>query len=246
MEDEGDPFEDMFDNEDIPTYHGKKGEDEKMVVRMTHRKNRKNYILYPEDTAKGYWDMYITLILMITCITTPMDIAFSDNSSNIKFEPFGTFIDLMFLMDMIIIFNTAFYSGDMDIVDSRRVISHNYLTGWFTVDIMAILPFDIILNATQFNSMVRFARFGRLYKLVKLTRLLRVLKIFKEQNKLIKKLTEFLKIGLGFERLFFFIMIFMLALHILSCFNLIVASMYATDENIYPVEFGVSMDKVFK
>lgn len=77
--------------------------------------------------------------------------------------------------------------------------------------------------------MVRIARIGRLYKLVKLTRLLRVLKIFKDQNKLIKKLTGFLKIGIGFERLFFFMMIFLLALHILSCLNITFAALYSTD-----------------
>jgi hypothetical protein len=77
--------------------------------------------------------------------------------------------------------------------------------------------------------MVRIARFGRLYKLVKLTRLLRVLKIFKEQNKLVKKLTEFLKIGIGFERLFFFIMIFMMVLHIIACLNLIIAALYSKE-----------------
>lgn len=241
-DDRDDPYEDMFDNEDVPHYHHKKGEDEKMLMRMA-RKNRKTCIVYPEDPLKSYWDMLITLILMITCITTPMDIAFSENNIGLSIDYFSFFIDAMFLIDIIFIFNTAFYNSDMDIIDSRAAITKSYITGWFFIDFLAIVPFDIILNATQFNSMVRIARFGRLYKLVKLTRLLRVLKIFKEQNKLIKKLTEFLKIGLGFERLFFFILIFMLALHILTCLNLIVASMYATEENIYNGDLGVNTDK---
>ena len=49
--------------------------------------------------------------------------------------------------------------------------------GWFMIDFLAIVPFDIILNATQFNSLARVARVGRLYKLVKLSRLFRFLKI---------------------------------------------------------------------
>lgn len=73
------------------------------------------------------------------------------------------------------------------------------------------------------------ARIGRLYKLVKLTRLLRVLKIIKDKNKFIKYLTEWLKIGLGFERLFFFIIIFVLGMHLFACFWLITASFNATD-----------------
>jgi hypothetical protein len=54
-------------------------------------------------------------------------------------------------------------------------------------------------------------------KLIKMTRLLRVLKIVKERSKLLKYLNEILKIGLGFERLVFFIIIFFIIAHFLTC-----------------------------
>jgi hypothetical protein len=59
----------------------------------------------------------------------------------------------------------------------------------------------------------------------------------KEKNKLLRYLNEVLKIGLGFERLFFFILIFVLSLHIVSCLWLICANLYAPyaeDENGKP------------
>lgn len=199
---------------------------------MTQRQNRKKWILYPEDRLKNYWNLFMTLILLIVCVTTPLDIAFSDVNEDNKFG-YSNVIDILFLCDMIVIFNSAYYSKDMDIIDDRKTISKSYLTGWFTLDLLAIIPFDLIFSQSssnsQFNSLVRVARFGRLQKLVKLTRLLRVLKIFKEHNKLQKFLTDFLSIGLGFQRLFFFIMIFLLLLHIVSCLWLIVASLYADE-----------------
>lgn len=76
---------------------------------------------------------------------------------------------------------------------------------------------------------MRVARFGRLQKLVKLTRLLRILKVFKEHSKLQKFMSDFLSLGLGFQRLIFFIIIFMLLLHIMCCLWLIVASINADD-----------------
>ena len=76
---------------------------------------------------------------------------------------------------------------------------------------------------------MRVARFGKLYKLVKLTRLLRILKIMKEKNKLLKYLNDFLKIGLGFERLFFLLLIFFVLIHIVTCLWLITASLFSTD-----------------
>jgi hypothetical protein len=50
-----------------------------------------------------------------------------------------------------------------------------------------------------------------------MTRLLRILKIVKERSKLLKYLNDILKIGLGFERLLFFVMIFIILAHIVSC-----------------------------
>ena len=126
-------------------------------------------------------------------------------------------IDTLFMMDIIVIFNTAYYDEYLQIIDNRKLIVKQYLTGWFTIDLMAIIPFDMILNATKTNQLVRFARVGRLYKLVKLTRLLRILKVLKNKSKMMKMVAEMLKMSLGFERLFFFILMFFILVHIVTC-----------------------------
>lgn len=200
---------------------------------MIFRKNKKKFIIYPEDKSKHGWDLLMTAVLFITCIQTPLDIAFSKETPDSIFQnPVSFAIDMMFLLDIIIIFNTAYYTEDMDIQENRKDIGIKYLTGWFFIDFLAIVPFDVILNTTQnFNSLSRVARIGRLYKLVKLTRLLRVLKIIKDKNKLVKYLTDWLKIGLGFERLFFFIIIFILGMHLSACFWLITASFTADEKD---------------
>jgi hypothetical protein len=86
---------------------------------------------------------------------------------------------------------------------------------------MSILPFDLILNATDLNSLVRFARIGRLYKLVRLTRLLKVLRFMKDRNKFMNLISDVLKVGFGFERLFFFLLLSILLCHIVACLWLI-------------------------
>jgi hypothetical protein len=50
-----------------------------------------------------------------------------------------------------------------------------------------------------------------------MTRLVRMLKIVKERNKLVKYLSELLKIGVGFERLLFFVLLFFVFCHIVAC-----------------------------
>jgi len=107
------------------------------------------------------------------------------------------------------------------------------LTGWFSIDITAITPFDVILKAasdsseagsTDVNGLVRFARIGRLYKLVKLTRLLRVVKVMAQKNKMLKVFSRLMNVPKGFDRLIFFFAMFLILSHTVSCLFVIIAS----------------------
>ena len=80
-----------------------------------------------------------------------------------------------------------------------------------------MFPFDQILNSGSFNRLARVARVGKLYKIVRMTRLVKMLRIVKERNKLVKYLNEVLKIGIGFERLLFLMLIFLILCHIACC-----------------------------
>lgn len=195
----------------------------KKVERMTARKNEKCCLIYPENKYKSWWDLFMTLVLLVTCIATPYTIAFVSDEPPALVITNGV-IDALFLMDMILMFVSVYYDDEMKLIDDRKRIAKNYLQGWFTVDLLAIVPFDVILNSTDLSSMVRVVRVGRLYKLVKLTRLIRVLKIMKEKSKLLKYLNEFLKLGLGFERLFFLLLVFFMVCHISTCLWVMIAA----------------------
>lgn len=83
------------------------------------------------------------------------------------------------------------------------------MKSWFFVDIISIIPFDVIFMYGHFGRMTRIARIGKLYKIIRMARMVRMLKIVKERNKLVKYLNEILRIGVGFERLMFMMLIFM-------------------------------------
>ena len=51
-----------------------------------------------------------------------------------------------------------------------------YLTGWFWIDITAIVPFDLFVSANgEAAHLVRFTRIGRINKILKLLKLLRLM-----------------------------------------------------------------------
>lgn len=46
--------------------------------RMVERIDMVPYLIYPENKAKGVWDLLMTLVLLTSCVITPLDIAFGE------------------------------------------------------------------------------------------------------------------------------------------------------------------------
>ena len=175
---------------------------------------------------KGLWDLLMTVVLLTSCVITPIDIAFRGVGHDKNNEGWLAYaIDILFLIDMFITFNSATQNKEGDLLENRKKIAKVYLQGWFTIDLIAIVPFDLLFTKSDVSSMARITRIGRLYKLAKLFKLFRVLKLMKDQSKLLKQIHLILKIGAGFERLFFFMIVFFLCTHIGACLWLIMASL---------------------
>ena len=58
-------------------------------------------------------------------------------------------VDIIFGIDIIVIFFSAFYDSDFQLVDNLKDIARNYVTGWFIIDLFAITPFDEFSKSGQ-------------------------------------------------------------------------------------------------
>lgn len=67
--------DDIFDEDFIPHNYN---DDEDGVKNTSEYKKRKPYLIYPDDTKKQYWDMVVTLALLISFVITPLNIAFAE------------------------------------------------------------------------------------------------------------------------------------------------------------------------
>ena len=120
---------------------------EEKIRKMTEREHRVEGILYPEDLIKTRWDVFLTLILIATCLITPYRIAFGPEKGDYAgWRGLSYTFDVCFFFDMIILFNTAYYNDEYQIVEDRKMIACEYLKGWFTIDLLAIIPFDDIMG----------------------------------------------------------------------------------------------------
>lgn len=70
--------DDELELSDIPMFRRVDNISQEKLDRMRYRQNKKPFLFYPEDQYKIYWDLFITVILLASCIITPWRIAFSD------------------------------------------------------------------------------------------------------------------------------------------------------------------------
>lgn len=103
------------------------GMHQNQACRMVRHKNVKKYIIYPENKNKHIWDVFMTFILMLTCIITPLNIAFQGEVENIESIVIEHMINALFFVDIIVIFISAFYDEDVDLIDDRKIIAVRYL-----------------------------------------------------------------------------------------------------------------------
>ena len=155
---------------------------------------------YPSDNSKINWDIFMTFVLLLTCVLTPLHIAFSDEDNEQKWmSRTNNVIDILFFIDMIVIFNSAFYDEEsFTMNESYKEIACAYLKGWFLIVLISILPFDLFQRGgaasaeNDVNGLVRFMKIGRLYKLIKLTKLMRILNIVADRRSILKYLQQLL------------------------------------------------------
>ena len=141
------------------------------------------YLLHPKDLKKQFWDGFMAVLIMYSVFTIPMQIAFHTYvlEESTWLLPLGLVIDALFLMDIILNFNTAYYSDSEDAyVAVRYRIVVTYLKSWFLTDLISSIPFgDILLHFTSVSdaNTLELCRLLRLLRVVKLLRVVNFLKL---------------------------------------------------------------------
>jgi hypothetical protein len=111
------------------------------------------------------WDWIVLFLVLYTAVFTPYFVAFILNedeakmrlhrdsatrlqhAETIKTDPLvliDLIVDLMFIADILINFRTTYVHSGEVIIDPHK-IANNYIKGWFIIDCMAALPFDLLL-----------------------------------------------------------------------------------------------------
>lgn len=48
---------------------------------MTERHNKVAFLIYPENKLKSVWDLLMTIVLLVSCVMTPLNLAFGNDDN---------------------------------------------------------------------------------------------------------------------------------------------------------------------
>lgn len=106
--------------------------------------HRNECIILDTNPYKTKWDLWIVIVLLFVAFTLPWRIAFYETDSTLWMVINYT-IDGSFLIDMIMTFFTIIPdTQNGGFISDKKKIAMSYLKGWFTVDLISILPIDKI------------------------------------------------------------------------------------------------------
>ncbi|ETV84250.1 hypothetical protein H257_03509 [Aphanomyces astaci] len=148
--------------------------------------------LHPNSQFRAGWDLFMIVLLVYTSLLTPYEIAFVETVTVDGLFMVDRSVDLSFLMDMGFNFMTPFVDKENNqLIEDMGQIAQKYLTGWFILDFVSIIPFDVIsmtfkgdsggpeISAKKdLTSHLKIIRIIRLFRLIKLVRVLRASRIY--------------------------------------------------------------------
>lgn len=108
---------------------------------------------------KAVWDWLILLLVIYTAVFTPYSAAFllSDQDESQRGDCGYTcspltvvdlIVDIMFVVDIVINFRTTYVNTNDEVVSHPRRIAVHYFKGWFLIDMVAAIPFDLLIFRT--------------------------------------------------------------------------------------------------
>jgi hypothetical protein len=91
------------------------------------------------------------------------------------------------------------------------------MKSWLTLDIISVIPLDLMASYGGANRFTRMSRLGKIYRLVRLTKMFRLLKLMSQKNRIVRIINTALKYSIALERLTYIITMFIISTHITAC-----------------------------
>ncbi|CAH2281647.1 potassium voltage-gated channel subfamily H member 2 [Pelobates cultripes] len=186
---------------------------------------------------KAVWDWLILLLVIYTAIFTPYSAAFLLNDQEeqdkencgYSCNPLSVvdlMVDIMFIIDILINFRTTYVNSNEEVVSHPGKIAIHYFKGWFLIDMVAAIPFDLLIfgsGSEETTTLIGLLKTARLLRLVRVAR----------------KLDRYSEYGAAV--LFLLMCTFALIAHWLACIWYAIGNMEHDDQDYRPIGWLYSL-----
>jgi Ca2+-binding EF-hand superfamily protein len=173
---------------------------------------------HPDSSFSAVWDLSSILFLVYVSVSVPLRACFEMEVSLGSFEFFiDNIVDMYFIVDVVLNFRTAYREDANGYLEDRpRNIAKNYLSGWFSVDVVSCIPVQYIelmtspgdddQGSNRFKA-IKVIRLIRLSKMLRLARIKRIMTKYEERWNFNQNLT-----------IFSLMAVILFTAHMLACF----------------------------
>ncbi|PNW70128.1 hypothetical protein CHLRE_17g706900v5 [Chlamydomonas reinhardtii] len=109
-----------------------------------HILNKRLPILMPETRQRRYWDFFVLTLVVWTALVVPFEVGFGSINFPGGYQ-IERLIDACFWVDVCLNFRTAYIDHSANMVRDGAKIAGHYIRTWFFVDLVASIPFDVIV-----------------------------------------------------------------------------------------------------
>ncbi|XP_067391776.1 potassium voltage-gated channel subfamily H member 2 isoform X3 [Emydura macquarii macquarii] len=133
---------------------------------------------------KAVWDWLILLLVIYTAVFTPYSAAFLLTEQGEAWRwacgyactpltVVDLLVDIMFIVDILINFRTTYVNSNEEVVSHPARIATHYFKGWFLIDMVAAIPFDLLIfgsGSEETTTLIGLLKTARLLRLVRVAR----------------------------------------------------------------------------
>jgi hypothetical protein len=164
-------------------------------------------VIREDSTFRSRWDLAALALVVISCLLVTYQFAFQHRVHFIG-SLIIYLIDVIFLIDIILSFRTSYRHQGVD-VNQPDVIAHHYRRGRFPVDLLAAVPFDLLLLPWSGFTIegISVVLWVRLLRLLRVVRLIAVVRTWERRT----------SINVGFLRIGKLLLAVIMVLHLIAC-----------------------------
>lgn len=164
------------------------------------------YIIH-DSRYKDVWDALVMVLAIVVGVEIPLRLIF-DYDPSFFVEAFDLLLTVVFSLDVIINLVPPIPEEGEALENDER-INYSYLKTWFTIDLLAALPFALLLVGVPLGN-------GQGLKVLRMMRLIRLLKLAKIVP-LMRKWGQFHSLNPSVLRMSIFFLLMVFAAHWMAC-----------------------------